>query len=501
MSSLRSLASDTVWYGLSNIISRLGSYLLTPIHTKIFLPEQYGIISDLYIYVAFLNVIYTFGTETSYFRFANDFDEKKIYNQNFTSLLLYSLFLSGSMLVFASPISSFLGYEGKEHYIWYLSLLLAVDTLLSLPFARLRWLKKQKLFAFAKFFNIALYIFLNIFFLWFCNGIAQGEYLVFLQDFMLTWFDTKDLIAYVFLAQLLANAPLLWLLRKEILSYRFSWDKTLAKKVFSYSYPLVILGLAGTLNSVSDRFFIKNYLPETFGDNMKMVGVYGAAIKFSVFISVLIQGYRFAAEPFFFAKAKDKNAPELLAQAMKYFVIVACIAVLGVSLNLDWLKLLLLRNRVYDEGLVIVPVFLFANLFLGVYYNLTAWFKIADKTQFGTYITLIGAFITIISNLALLPVLGILGSAVASLLTYFSMSFLSYYWGQRYFPIPYNLYLILGYILFAAVLVYLASWLDTEAIFLKIMLKNALLLLFIVPVFFLERSVLLIFWYKIKKRF
>lgn len=491
MSSLRRLASDTLWYGLSNIISRFANYLLTPIHTKIFLPAEYGIIGDLYVYVAFLNVIYTFGTETSYFRYANELEEQKVYNQNFTSLLLYSAVLSGLILYFATPIAELLNYEGKEKYIVYLSLLMAVDTLLSLPFARLRFLRKSRLFAFAKFFNIGLYIGLNVFFLWFCKDIAEGKYLNFLQGFVTSWFDPNDLVGYVFLAQLLANAPLLWLLRKEIWNYRLTWDKKLAKRVFQYSYPLVILGLAGTLNVTADRFFIKNYLPASFGDSQHVLGVYFACIKFSVFILVLIQGYRYAAEPFFFSKAKDTNAPELLAKAMEYFVIVAVFSVVAVSLNIDWLKYLLLRNRIYDEGLLIVPTFLFANLFLGIYYNLTAWFKIADKTQYGTYISLIGAVVTIIGNLGWLPVLGILGSAVASLVTYTTMTFLCYYWGQKFYPIPYRWQIILGYIVLGVGLVWAGSQIDLQNTWWNALLKNLLILPYIAVVFFVERKAVL----------
>jgi O-antigen/teichoic acid export membrane protein len=497
MASLRRLASDTVWYGLSNIISRFANYLLTPIHTKIFLPAEYGVIGDLYVYVAFLNVIYTFGTETSYFRYANELDEKKIYNQNFTSLLLYSFVFSGLIVYFSTPIAQLLDYKGKENYIIYLALLMAVDTLLSLPFARLRFLKKPRLFAFAKAFNIGLYILLNLFFLWFCRDIAEGKYFNFLQSFFNSWFHLDDLVSYVFLAQLLANAPLLWLLRKEILDFRPTWDKKLAKRVFVYSYPLVILGLAGTLNVTADRFFIKNYLPSSFGDSQHVLGVYFACIKFSVFILVLIQGYRYAAEPFFFSKAKDKNAPELLAKAMEYFVIVAAFSVLAVSLNIDWLKLLLLRQRVYDEGLIIVPTFLFANLFLGVYYNLTAWFKIADKTQYGTYISLIGAVITIIGNLGWLPVLGILGSAVASLVTYSTMTFLCYYWGQKFYPVPYRWQIILAYIGLGAGLVWAGSFITSQNIWINILLKNLLIVPYLTLVFFVEKQTIL----TLKKRF
>jgi O-antigen/teichoic acid export membrane protein len=500
MSSLRRLASDTVWYGVSNIISRFANYLVTPIHTKIFLPKEYAIIGDLYIYVTFLNVIFTFGTETSYFRYANDMDEKKIYNQNFTSLLLYSFLLSGIIIAFSTPITEFLGYPNKEKYILYLGILMAVDTLLSLPFARVRQLKKNKLFAFAKIFNIGVYLFLNIFFLWFCNDISQGKYLNFLQPLITPWFDTKDLIGYVFLSQLLANIPLFWLLRKEVFNYSFVWDKALVKKIFIYSYPIAILGLAGTLNSVADRFFIKNYLPSHFGNREHLLGIYFACIKFSVFILVLIQGYRFAAEPFFFSKAKDKNAPELLAKAMEYFVIVACFSVLAVSLNIDWLKFLLLGKREYDAGLVIVPTFLFANVLLGVYYNLTAWFKISDKTYYGTYISIIGAIITIIGNLGLLPVFGILGSSIASLITYGSMAFLCYYWGQKFYPIPYNLVKISGYILFSAILVWVASQIVFENLWTGFFFKNILNIIFLAVVFFFEKKTLMPFINKIRGR-
>jgi len=500
MNPLKRLAGDTAWYGISNILGRMVNYLLVPLYTTkgILDPVEYGVIREMYAWVALLNILYTFSLETTYFRFASKEAEGRVFNQACTFILVLSLAFSVSLVLLATPLMQAMQYEGREIYLYWLAAIIAIDAFLAIPFAQLRWQKKAKQFALAKLFNIGLNIGLNVFFLLFCKSVYEGAYLPDWRGFIATIYLPEWKEGYVFLANLLANACLILLLWPALRRYRFVWDTTLLKPMLRYAYPLVLMGLAGQINLMSDFYFIKYYMPDNLypqvaalvpegkSEQQYMLGVYNACIKFAVFMLLVVQAYRYAAEPFFFSKAEDKNSPQLFAKAMHWFIIAGCVIFLGVCSNLSWLKYLLVRNPEYYIGLSVVPFALLGNLLVGIYFNLSIWFKLSDKTEYGTYLSFIGAGITIVSNLALVPFWGIEGVAFSLVFTYTLMSALCYYWGQKHFPIPYFWKQDLAYLLLACVLVGLQGKISFDASWLNFLAHNSLLLFFVGIVWLFE---------------
>ncbi len=448
---LKKLASQTVIYGISSNLGRFLNYTLVYLHTAVFLPAEYGIMSDFYAKAAFFNVIYTYGMETAYFRFVSkpENDPQNIYNIVLSALLTSSLFFSVLLTIFASFFANLMQYPDNfgQYVVWF-AWLFASDAIAAIPFARLRQENKAKLFTTLRVVSIVANVLLNYFFLWFC------------PRYLPTLYNENIGIGYIVIANLISNVLVLPFLWRYFVSFQFTLDFGKFKPIFLYAYPILFTGLAGMINEVLSRDFIKYWLPEGFypdRSNLDAVGIFSACYKFSVFITLAVQGFKYAAEPFFFSKAADKNSPELFAKVTKYFVIVCVCMYAGVSLNLDLLQHLFLANPIYAEGLLIVPFLLLANLFLGVYYNLSVWFKVTDKTYFGTLLGFFGAFLTIAGNLLLIPIWGYVGSAVATLICYASMMIASYYFGQKYYPIPYKIGNGLGYVLLATAFI-LVGW-------------------------------------------
>ena len=400
-----------------------------------------------------------------------------------------SLLFSGILILASGAIARYIGYPDQQEYIIWLSIILAIDAIVSIPFARLRLQNKAVKFASIKLINIFLTVGANMFFLVLCRDIYRGEYLQELRPLVTQVYNPAFGVGYIFLINLVANAlqiPMLW---KELASYRFELNKELLRPMLAYSYPLLLMGIAGAVNELLDRILLQEWLPESFYpgmSNMAAVGVYSACYKLSIFMSLTIQAFRYAAEPFFFSQAEDKNSPQTFSFVMKWFVIACAFIFLFISANLEDFALLL-RSPSYREGIMVVPVLLLANLFLGVYYNLSVWFKLTDKTYFGTYISFGGAAITIIFNLLLIPVLGYMGSAIATFVCYFGMALASYLLGNRHYPIPYPVKAITGYILFAVVLVCLALYVPVADFWLRHAYHLLLCLLFAAVVWLHER--------------
>ncbi len=458
---IKKLAGQTVAYGLSSIVGRALNFLLLPLYTGVFALGEYGTVSELYAYVAFLNIVFTYGMETAYFRFANrpDADRQRLYDEVQTLLVVSSVLLSTLLVVFSGQLAQLLDYAPYQHYLIFLSLIVGVDAIVSVPFARLRLEGKAFKFAFIRLLNIVVVVVANLLFLKVFPDIRQGLYLEGLQP-IVSRIHNPDLgIGYIFLINLGANLlyiPLLW---KEIGSMRFRLDVDRLKPMWRYAYPLMIMGLAGVVNEVIDRILLRHYLPEgLYPDltNEAVVGIYSACYKLAIFMSLAIQAFRYAAEPFFFSQAADKNSPQTFALVMRGFVLTCAFLFVAVSANLEIFALLFLRQPEYWLGLPVVPVLLMANLFLGVYYNLTVWFKLTDRTYYGTYIGVGGAIITIVLNLLLIPVLGYMGSALATLACYFSMALVCYLLGNRHYPIPYPVGALTGYLALAIGLVAVA---------------------------------------------
>jgi O-antigen/teichoic acid export membrane protein len=445
MGKLKRLAGETVLYGFGSIIPRFLNFLLVRLHTGVFAPEEYGVITKLFAYVAVINTIFMFGMETAYFRFANKegADEKRIFNIAQTVVLLISGISSVLLILFAKPIACYLEIPSRPDLVIWLVVLMFIDAAVAIPFAQFRFYKKALRFAAGKILNVAILVFLNVFFLKLMNNDGTAD------------------VGFVVLANLIANAFYILFLAPTLLRWRPAFDRQLTPAVFEYSFPIMLTGLAGITNEMFSRITLEKWLPEGFYGKSTdyALGIFGAAYKFAVLMNLAIQGFRYAAEPFFFSHASEKNSPQLFAKVNHFFVIVCCLLLLTVSINLDILKHFLAKPE-YWEGLHIVPILLLAYLFLGVYYNFSVWFKLSDRTYYGTIITLLGAVITVAANYFLIPIAGYEGSSWAALICYFFMTMLCYFLGQKYYPIPYNLLKLFAYILVTTFLCYAVNYIS-----------------------------------------
>lgn len=447
MGKLKRLAGETVLYGLGSILPRFLSFLLVRLHTDVFSPAEYGIITKVYAYVAVVNIVLIFGMETAYFRFASKpgVDEKRIFNLSQTVVIVFSTLLSLGFILLANPISETLSIPGRSNLVIWLVLIMFIDAIASIPFARLRLQKKATRFAAGKLLNIGILVGLNVFFLKFST--------TYIPD-----------VSLVILANLAANAFYLFFFAPTLLAWRPAYDKAISPTMYGYAYPIMLTGLAGMTNEMFSRITLERWLPDGFYGAQSQeyaLGIFGACYKLAVLMMLAIQAFRYAAEPFFFSNAAEKNSPQLFATVNHYFVIVCCIILLGVSINLDILKYFL-GDAAYWEGLHIVPILLLAYLFLGVYYNFSVWFKLTDKTYYGTLITIAGVVITILANYFLIPVAGYTGSALAALFCYAGMTGICYVMGQRFFPIPYNLPKAMAYIGLTTILVYAINLIEID---------------------------------------
>ena len=493
MGLIKGLAGDTIWYGLSSIIGRLISYLLVPLYTIIFLPGEYGIVTELYAYTAFLFPVFNYGMETAYFRFATKNKEKEPYYFNITvSALLVSSAMLGVLLIwFSQSIAVSLEYSGKVLVFYWLITILIIDTLSAIPFARLRLQKKAKKFAFIRLFNISLAVFMNLFFLVFCLKIYQGIWFPSYQGIAIDYFDFQFKAKYVFLSNLIANSVMLILLYKEFSGFKFKINFSQLKPILIYALPLLFMGLAGVTNEMLSRALLKFWLPDGFyadHTSLAALGIFGACYKLSVFMMLGIQAFRYAAEPFFFSNAEDKDSPKLFANVMTGFVIFNVLIFVGVSLNLEVIGMVFLRNPVYREGLYIVPFLLMGYLFNGIYYNLSVWYKITDRTIYGAFITITGAVLTVVFNYWLIPILGYFGSAIITLISFFAMAVISYLLGQKYYPVPYQIKRIFVFLLVSTLLVALVYPLDLGHWSYNFLLKNAAVIVFLVFTYLMERK-------------
>ncbi len=467
MSIAKKLASQAAVYGVSSIVGRMLSYLLTPVYTAHLLPADFGIMTSLYAYVSFLNVVFTYGLETTYLRFANrpGEDRRELYSRVMSLLIVSSVLLTALLIALVRPLMELLHRPPSNGiYAVWLALVLGLDAIAALPFARLRLENKARKFATIRLVNIVATVVLNLFFIALCPSVlasAPGSLLASLKPLVAAVYNPSLGIGYIFLSNLAASALTLLLLWRELSDFRFRWPYLeFLRPVLAYSLPLMLMGLAGMINETLDRIMLPAWLPAGFYPGLSAegaTGVYSACYKLSIFMSLVTQAFRYAAEPFFFAQSTEKNSPATFALVLKWFTLCCAFIFVGISLNLSWLAPLFLRSAVYRTGLGIVPVVLMANLFLGVYFNLSVWFKLADKTYYGTYIGAAGAVLTIALNFLLIPVLGYMGSAWATLACYFMMAALCWWLGERNFPVPYPVGRLLAWLLGAVALVALGQ--------------------------------------------
>ncbi len=454
MSLLKKLASETAIYGLSSIVGRVINFMLVPIHSRVFLEGEYGVSQKLYAVVGIAMVFFTFRLETAFFRFGTDPTER---DRSFGTALTALLIGTGIWLVlgflFLQPLSSWLLLPDRNDLVAMVLLILAFDVMAEIPFARLRLEKRPFRFATIKIIGILVNVALTAFFLiWWRNH----------PDFNIgSWTYSTDFgIGYIFLANLVASAVVLSLLLfttktlKDPLqeldgnqplaaikttspAIKLSFDKAIFKKMAIYSAPLVVVGLAGVADETLDRILMERLLPGNLAENQATLGVYSACYKLTVILALFTQAFRYAAEPFFFANAKNKDAPEMYGQVAKFFTLISALGMLFVLLYLDAFQHILGKD--FRGALDAVPIILLATLFLGVYYNFSTWYRLTDRTIWGVYISLIGLAITVVFNFLWIPTFGYMGAAYAKLLCYGTMTVAGWYFGQRYFPVNYPL--------------------------------------------------------------
>ena len=420
MNPLKKLLKQTAIYGLSSVVGRLLNYLLVPLYTRFFLPEEYGVVTELYAYVAFLVVILTYGIETAFFRFSQrEKNNRVVYSTSLISLLVTSIFFVIILFSFSENISSAIGYPSNQEYIKWFALIIGLDAISSISFAKLRALNKATRFALIRLVNIFVNIGLNLFFIIYCPYVIENN----LQslNFVNSVYSSEIGVGYIFIANLISSFITILMLFPEMINSVWIFDKKLWRKMMIYASPLLIAGLAGMTNETIDRILLKYLLPENI-NSAREIGLYGAFYKLSVIMILFIQTFRFAAEPFFFAQERNANSKKVYADVMKFFIIVISFIFLIVTTFYNFFIGFLGSEYHDDRGFVVVSILLLANFFLGIYYNLSIWYKLTEKTIFGAYLSFFGAIITIALNFILIPTIGFIGSAIATLVCYFLMT-------------------------------------------------------------------------------
>jgi O-antigen/teichoic acid export membrane protein len=448
LSGIKQLANQTIWYGLSNIVGRFLNYLLTPLLTYFYAPAQFGDISILFAYAAFLNIIFTYGMETSYFRFTQNIEEKKVFNTAFTSLLLSTTIFSLLLILPVQYVANFMEIGNHPEYVIYVVAIVAFDTLAVLPFSKIRFEGRPRKFAMIKLINILTNFVFVVFILYVLKPIHENNSTSFLGGL----YDPTIGIGYIFLAGLASSLITFLLLSKEFKGYVLSFDKKLFIELFVYSTHHIIVGFGGMINETIDRFMIVQRFQGTVEAAKSANGIYSANNKLAILIVIFIQTFRMGAEPFFFKNSSKENSKETYARIMNFFVIATCLCFLGVVLFLDiWKHFMgIKKHPEYLQGLRIVPLLMMSKLFLGIYYNLSIWYKLRNLNKIGAWITFLGAFITIVVNYFFIPIMGFVACAIANFLCYGSMMWISYSLGQKHYPIPYNVKKSLFYIILAS---------------------------------------------------
>ncbi|MEY4108442.1 MAG: hypothetical protein RL181_2784 [Bacteroidota bacterium] len=445
MSLLKKLAGETVVYGLSSILGRLLNYvILTPYLTRVFTNRaEYGVVTELYAYIALLMVFFTYRMETTFFRYGSrKEDAERTFSTASIAIVVSSIVLSALFIGFSGPISRWMDYPEHPEYIVLFTLILAFDAVSAIPFARLRLENRPVLFAFIRIANIAFNIFFIFFFLEICPLLARQGW-----TFADAFYEPSNRVMYVFLSNLIASAGSFLFLLPLLFRMQWKLDVPLLKTMLAYAGPLVIAAFAGAINQFIGNPMLKYFTPGSLQDKLVQLGLFGAAAKIPILMTLFTQAFNYAAEPFFFRHAQREDSRAIYAQVAQAFTLVGCFAFTGIMLYLDVIAVLIGPN--YRAAVGIVPILLIAYLFLGIFYNFSIWFKLADKTTIGGYMALGGAAITVVLNVLLIPHIGYYGPAWAALACYAFMIVVCYWTGQRYYPIEYPIGRMALYLLMA----------------------------------------------------
>ncbi len=475
MSVFKKLFKQTFIYGLATVLPRMLSFLLVPLYTAVLPTGEYGEISVIFAYFVLFNVILAYGMETAFFRFFN----KKENQQTVLNTSGWSLFFSsGVFLVLAlllqNQVSILIDIPLK--YIKLAIWILFLDALVIIPFAWLRARERPMRYAIIKIFNVAVNLGLNVFFLLYLEDLSQNN------AFFSSIYKPDFKISYVFISNLIASGLTLLLMLPFYFRLELRFNTKLWKQMLSYAYPILIAGIAFSVNEVADRIFLDYFLPEAIAK--EKIGAYSACYKLAVFMTLFATAFRLGIEPFFFSHATAKNAKKNYASITKYFTIFGSVILLVIVVFIDLFKVVLIQDETYWEAMHIVPLIILANLFLGIYHNLSVWYKITDKTKIGGYISIAGAALTIILNVAFISLIGYIASAIATLSAYFLMMLLSYVLGKKYYPIPYSTKSIIGYLGLAIGFSALSFYVFRENYGIGVLF----LLIFLVIIYFSEKN-------------
>ena len=482
MAGVKSLMKDTAVYGVSSILGRFLNWCLVPVYTYYFTTAQYGVVTNLYAYVALLLILLTYGMETGFFRFTNHERWKnptEVYTTTLISIGTTSLIFMGLVCGFSSDIARWVDCGDSPSFITMMAIAVGLDAFTSIPFAYLRYKRRPIRFATLKFLNIAVNIVLNIFFIVICPWLAEH------WPGSVSWFYNPEFgVGYIFLANLISSALMLVLLLPE-LRVAYSFNGKLLRQMLGYSFPLLVLGVAGIMNQTIDKILYPFLIPDT-QEATRQLGIYGACYKIAIVMVMFIQAFRFAYEPFIFAKNKEKGDDQkaTYAMAMKFFVIFALFIFLGVMFYLDIIKYFISPR--YFEGLKVVPIIMMAELFFGIFFNLSLWYKLTDKTIWGTWFSLGGLAVTLALNITLVPKFGYIACAWAAFACYGSMMLASYFIGQKKFPIRYPLGRMAIYLMVAMGLYGLSIVADTGSEILNYCFRALLLCGYVMLVMKLE---------------
>jgi O-antigen/teichoic acid export membrane protein len=451
LSEIKKLAGQTLWYGVPTIITRFLGYLMNMALPFLFVqPSKTADITQVYAIIPFLNILFTYGMETAYFRFSQEKEKQHLYNTLSVSLLISTVMFTA--LLFASRNSLAEAFSLTEHR-WYLSLMCGIiffDTLSTLPFARLRQENRPHRYAFVRLSGVIVNLLVVLVFLGFLPGYVSKH-----PDSPLKMILNLNIgIGYYLIGNLLGSLTTFLLLFREVKDLKWEFNPELFKHVMKYSYPLIIVGLGGMINDMLSRLVYQHVVDLPADQAKHELGIFANVYRLAVLITIMIQAFRMAAEPFFFNQSKQEGAQKSYARVMKFFVIACCFMFLLIGLYLDVLKwIITLKSAAWGEGMYIVPILAMGNVFLGIYYNLSIWYKVTGKNLYGAYITIVGAIITIVLNILLIPRFHYLGAAIATFTCYTFMMVSGYLLGQRFYPIPYARKKLLSYLGFVTLIV------------------------------------------------
>lgn len=480
LSLFKSLFKQTTIYGIATVLPRMLTFLLVPLYTdNLKSASDYGVVTLVFSWLVFMNVILSYGMETSFFRFYNSENNKqKVEQTSMISIFWSSLIFLFLALLFRGDIANSSFINTDVEYVTYAIWILVLDALVVIPFSKLRAKARPKTYAFVKIANTTINILLNLFFLLYLPDLAQTNPDSFLDTIYVEDFQ----VGYIFVSNLIASLLTFLYLLPDYLRIKWQFDYVLWRKMMSYGFPILIAGIAFAINEHFDKILLEWILPQNIAKHE--VGVYGACYKLGLFMVLFATAFRLGIEPFFFSFAKNENAQKTYAEITKFFVIFGSIILLGVIVFADVLKQIMIPNPTYWEAMKVVPLIILANFFLGIYHNLSVWYKLTDRTKMGAYISIIGAIITLALNFYLIPRISYMGSAIATLVAYGSMMIISYFLGRKYYNIPYDMKKIGVYLGCSIVFSALYFYKFRENYFIGI----SLLLIFTGLIYYLERN-------------